>query len=117
MRNVSAAIQQDTLSPRRGFTKPDQLSDGIDYTIVNGQIECDHGLGVCCAAAAGIRPPTENCSNGLLPRKGELLEWVEACRAFLKRRIRIFASANNHYAGHGPATVRLFLQFLEKNKV
>jgi len=23
--------------------KPDQLSEGIDYTIVNGQIEYDHG--------------------------------------------------------------------------
>jgi N-acyl-D-amino-acid deacylase len=25
------------------FTKPDQLSDGIDFTIVNGQVEYDHG--------------------------------------------------------------------------
>ncbi len=25
------------------FTKPDQLSEGIDFTIVNGQIEYDHG--------------------------------------------------------------------------
>ena len=25
------------------YTRPDQLSDGIDYTIVNGQIEYDHG--------------------------------------------------------------------------
>jgi N-acyl-D-aspartate/D-glutamate deacylase len=25
------------------FTKPDQLSEGIDYTIVNGQVEYDHG--------------------------------------------------------------------------
>jgi len=25
------------------YTKPDQLSEGIDYTIVNGQIEYDHG--------------------------------------------------------------------------
>ena len=24
------------------YTKPDQFSDGIDYTIVNGQIEYDH---------------------------------------------------------------------------
>jgi len=45
----------------------------------------------------------------------ELLEWVEARRAFIKRKIRVFAFANNHYAGHGPATVRLFLKLLEKN--
>jgi N-acyl-D-aspartate/D-glutamate deacylase len=25
------------------FSKPDQLSDGIDFTIVNGQVEYDHG--------------------------------------------------------------------------
>jgi N-acyl-D-amino-acid deacylase len=25
------------------YTKPDQLSDGIDFTIVNGQVEYDHG--------------------------------------------------------------------------
>ena len=25
------------------YTKPDQLSDGIDFTIVNGQIEYHHG--------------------------------------------------------------------------
>ena len=32
-----------TLIDRATFTKPDQLSEGIDYTIVNGQIEYDHG--------------------------------------------------------------------------
>jgi dihydroorotase/N-acyl-D-amino-acid deacylase len=32
-----------TVIDRATFTKPDQLSDGIDYTIVNGQIEFEHG--------------------------------------------------------------------------
>jgi dihydroorotase/N-acyl-D-amino-acid deacylase len=32
-----------TIIDHATFTKPDQLSDGIDYTIVNGQIEFDHG--------------------------------------------------------------------------
>jgi dihydroorotase/N-acyl-D-amino-acid deacylase len=32
-----------TIIDRATFTKPDQLSDGIDFTIVNGQIEYDHG--------------------------------------------------------------------------
>ena len=32
-----------TVIDRATFTKPDQLSDGIDYTIVNGQVEFDHG--------------------------------------------------------------------------
>ena len=32
-----------TILDRATFTKPDQLSDGIDFTIVNGQVEYDHG--------------------------------------------------------------------------
>jgi N-acyl-D-aspartate/D-glutamate deacylase/D-alanyl-D-alanine dipeptidase len=32
-----------TIIDHATYTKPDQLSDGIDYTIVNGQIEYDHG--------------------------------------------------------------------------
>jgi len=32
-----------TVIDRATFTNPDQLSGGIDYTIVNGQVEFDHG--------------------------------------------------------------------------
>ena len=32
-----------TIIDHATFTKPDQLSEGIDFTIVNGQIEYDHG--------------------------------------------------------------------------
>ena len=32
-----------TVIDHASFTKPDQLSDGIDYTIVNGQVEFDQG--------------------------------------------------------------------------
>ena len=32
-----------TIIDRASFTKPDQLSEGIDLTIVNGQVEYDHG--------------------------------------------------------------------------
>ena len=65
----------------------------------------------------GIEEKTTTWNEPIVDRKKELLEWVEACRALLKRKIKIFAFANNHYAGHGPATVRLFLQLLEKSKV
>ncbi len=65
----------------------------------------------------GIEEKTTTWNETIVDRKNELLEWVEACRAILKRKIRIFAFANNHYAGHGPATVRLFWQLFEKNKI
>jgi N-acyl-D-amino-acid deacylase len=32
-----------TIIDRATFTKPDQLSEGIDFTIVNGQVEFEHG--------------------------------------------------------------------------
>jgi len=54
-----------TIIDHADFTKPDQLSEGIDFTIVNGQVECDHGkltarpLAVCCAATAGSRQRTK----------------------------------------------------------
>ena len=32
-----------TIIDHATFTKPDQLSEGIDFTIVNGQVEYDHG--------------------------------------------------------------------------
>jgi hypothetical protein len=51
--------------------------------------------------------------NGIV---AALLEWVEACRAFLKRKIAVFAFPNIHCAGHGPATVRVFLELFEKKK-
>jgi uncharacterized protein YecE (DUF72 family) len=62
----------------------------------------------------GIEEQTKTWDKTIVDRKSELLEWVEACRAFLKRKISVFAFANNHYAGHGPATVRLFLDLFEK---
>jgi len=32
-----------TIIDRATFTKPDRLSEGVDFTIVNGQVEFDHG--------------------------------------------------------------------------
>jgi N-acyl-D-amino-acid deacylase len=37
------------------FTKPDQLSEGIDFTIVNGQVEYDHGKLTGAAAGRVLR--------------------------------------------------------------
>jgi uncharacterized protein YecE (DUF72 family) len=64
----------------------------------------------------GIEERTTTWNETIVDRRSELLEWVEACRTFLKRKIAVFAFANNHYAGHGPATVRLFLELFEKKK-
>jgi N-acyl-D-aspartate/D-glutamate deacylase len=44
-----------TIIDHATFTKPDQLSEGIDYTVVNGQIEYDHGKLTGAAAGRVLR--------------------------------------------------------------
>lgn len=55
----------------------------------------------------GIEEVTKTWDRIVVDRRRELEEWVEACRRFVKRNIRVFGYANNHYAGNGPSTVRL----------
>jgi N-acyl-D-amino-acid deacylase len=38
-----AIFDPATIIDHATYTKPDQLSDGVDYTIVNGQVEYEHG--------------------------------------------------------------------------
>jgi uncharacterized protein YecE (DUF72 family) len=63
----------------------------------------------------GIEEKTKSWDKTIVDRRRDLEAWVEACRKFLGQRIAVFAFANNHYAGHGPATVRLFEELMEKS--
>jgi hypothetical protein len=44
----------------------------------------------------------------VVDRAGQLGTWVDFCDQTTKRGVTIYAYANNHYAGFGPATVELF---------
>jgi N-acyl-D-amino-acid deacylase len=44
-----------TIIDHASFTKPDQLSDGIDFTVVNGQVEYDHGKLTGATAGRALR--------------------------------------------------------------
>lgn len=61
-----------------------------------------------------IEEQTKSWDKVILNRQRELEEWVDACRKFNQRSITIFAFANNHFAGHAPATVRLFWELWRK---
>ena len=50
----------------------------------------------------------------IVDRREELQEWVKACTVFKKRGVMVLGYANNHYAGHGPGTIRLFHELYEK---
>jgi uncharacterized protein YecE (DUF72 family) len=62
----------------------------------------------------GIEEKTETWDKTIVDRKPELSEWVEIIRKVHQRKVQIFAYANNHYAGHAPATVRELQAMLEK---
>ena len=55
-----------------------------------------------------IEAQTTTWNKTILDRSAELTRWVDFCYQLLKRGIVIYAYANNHYAGHAPATLREF---------
>ena len=56
----------------------------------------------------GIEKLTTTWDKAVLDRSSELMTWVDYCYQLRKRGILIYAYANNHYAGHGPATIQQF---------
>lgn len=64
----------------------------------------------------GIEKITKVWNKIVVDRKKPLSEWAKACRLILRRGVNIYAYANNHYAGHGPATIRQFEEIFDKTK-
>jgi uncharacterized protein YecE (DUF72 family) len=64
----------------------------------------------------GIEERTKTWDKTIVDRTAELETWVTVLQKFVARNIKIFAWANNHYAGHAPATVKLFWDLWEKKK-
>jgi uncharacterized protein YecE (DUF72 family) len=58
----------------------------------------------------GIEEQTKTWDKIIVDRSRELSEWAGILGKVHKRKIQIFAYANNHYAGHGPTTVEMFHQ-------
>jgi uncharacterized protein YecE (DUF72 family) len=53
----------------------------------------------------GIEEQTTTWDKVIVDRQGDLSEWVSLLKKVQERRIMILAFANNHYAGHAPATI------------
>jgi uncharacterized protein YecE (DUF72 family) len=53
----------------------------------------------------------------IIDRRAELTEWADILGKVRKRKIQIFAYANNHYAGYGPAIVEMFRRLLQTRSV
>jgi uncharacterized protein YecE (DUF72 family) len=61
-----------------------------------------------------IEQVTKRWDQIVVDRSVQLTSWVDFCYAIKRRGVTIFAYANNHYAGHAPATVEQFMKIWEK---
>jgi uncharacterized protein YecE (DUF72 family) len=97
--NVALVLQDQSWMPR-----PSELFERFD------PITADFTYIRWLGDRKGIEARTKTWDKTIVNRSEELTEWVEILRKIHKRKIQIFAYANNHYAGHAPATVRMFLK-------
>lgn len=66
----------------------------------------------------GIEKQTTTWDKAIVDRQQDLRNWVDLLRRLINDKDirKTFAYANNHYAGHGPATVKLFLDLWNDKK-
>ena len=56
----------------------------------------------------GIERITKTWEKTVIDRTKEISSWVDVCYETVRRGVRVFGYANNHYAGHAPATIWQF---------
>ena len=56
----------------------------------------------------GIEELTTTWDRAVIDRTTELRSWVDYCYRIKNRGVMVYAYANNHYAGHAPATIEQF---------
>jgi uncharacterized protein YecE (DUF72 family) len=62
-----------------------------------------------------IEAQTMTWDKAVVDRTAELSSWVDFCYQIMKRGVLIYAYANNHFQGHGPATIAKFLELWSAN--
>ena len=96
-RSVALALIDQSWMPRpaQWFEKLDPITADFTYVRWLGDRK-------------GIEERTKIWNEVIVDRSHELSEWAEILGKVHKRKIQIYAYANNHYAGYGPATVEMF---------
>lgn len=61
----------------------------------------------------GIEEKTKVWDKVVVDRSRELREWVDYTQQIIQRGVPVYIYVNNHFAGHAPATVRLFQDFYQ----
>jgi uncharacterized protein YecE (DUF72 family) len=94
---VALALQDQSWMPQPWEHKFDQITADFTYVRWLGDRK-------------GIEKLTKTWDKTIVDRKAQLASWVDYLRPIRKRGVTIFAYANNHYAGFGPATVAQFVK-------
>jgi uncharacterized protein YecE (DUF72 family) len=99
-----------TLIDQSWVPRPWELKDKFD--LVTADFAYVRWLG----DRKAIEEETKTWDRIIVDRRGDLKQWVDVIKELvLNKKIRqLFAFANNHYAGHGPATVKQFLDLWKK---
>lgn len=103
-RNVALALIDHPWMPR-----PTELFDRVEPKNKFDPITSDIAYVRWLGDRKAIEEKTKVWDQVIVDWQAELTEWVNVLKKVHKRKIQIFAFANNHYAGHGPSTVETFL--------
>jgi uncharacterized protein YecE (DUF72 family) len=65
-----------------------------------------------------IEAETKTWDKTIVDRKSDLKNWVDVLKQMMntKKIVKLLAFANNHYAGHSPATAKLFTQLWDQKE-
>jgi uncharacterized protein YecE (DUF72 family) len=98
--NVALALTDTSFMPR-----PWELKQKFD--LVTADFAYVRWLG----DRTGIEKQTTTWDKTIIDRTSDLKNWVEVFKSLVSNTkvLKIFAFSNNHYAGHGPATAKLFM--------
>ena len=103
--NVALALTDLARMPR-----PWEREDGLDL------VTTDFAYVRWLGDRKGIEQQTKTWDRTVVDRTYDLKSWVEVFKSMVnnKKVLKIFAYANNHYAGHGPGTIKLFWDLWKK---
>jgi uncharacterized protein YecE (DUF72 family) len=105
--NVALALTDTSFMPR-----PWEMKEKLD--LITSDFTYVRWLG----DRKGIEKQTTTWDKTIIDRTSDLKNWVEVFKSLVSNTkvLKIFAFSNNHYAGHGPATAKLFIEMWNKDK-
>ncbi len=103
--NVALALTDTSFMPR-----PWEMKEKFDM------ITADFAYVRWLGDRKGIEKQTTKWDKTVIDRTSDLKNWVEVFKSLVSNSkvLKIFAFSNNHYAGHGPATAKLFMDLWNK---